>query len=242
MTKKQAVFVIAVNAIISLIISFAVFLVWGRPVPATVEPTVAATHEQEPTRSVETSVETLAMITYVVQQGDSLYGIALEFDVPTEDLMRANGLVDPDFLVVGQELFIPVGGLPAAPPTTTDTPIPFEPPTPLSTSPPSGGQPQVVIEEVIARGNYAEESIVISNPGPPVRLLDWSLSDQQGHVYVFPNLSLGTGGRVRVHTGHGGNSPTDLYWGLNAAVWGEAGDVASLRDNQRKLVDAYPLH
>jgi hypothetical protein len=100
----------------------------------------------------------------------------------------------------------------------------------------------VVIEEVVARGNYGEEFIEIYNPGPPVRLLDWSLSDQQGHVYVFPNLSLGTGVRVRVHTGRGTNSPTDLYWGLNAAVWGEAGDVASLRDNQRKLVDAYPLH
>lgn len=237
MTKKQAVFVIVVNAIISLIISVAVFLVWGRPVPATVEPTITATHVQEPPQSVETP----AMIVYVVQQGDSLYGIALEFGVSTEDLMRANGLVDPNFLVVGQELFIPVGGLPPAPPTPTDTPIPFEPPTPLSTSPPSGSQPQVIIEEVIARSNYADEFIEIYNPGPPVRLLDWSLSDQQGHVYVFPNLSMGTGGRVRVHTGRGGNSPTDLYWGLNAAVWGEAGDVASLRDNQGKLVDAYPL-
>jgi LysM repeat protein len=237
MTKKQAIFVIVVNAIISLIISVAVFLVWGRPVPATVEPTVAAPHVQEPPQSVEAP----EMIVYVVQEGDSLYGIALKFDVSTEDLMRANGLLDPNFLVVGQELFIPVGGLPPAPPTPTDTPIPFEPPTPVSANPPSGSQPQVMIEEVIAQGNYAEESIIISNSGPPVRLLDWTLSDQQGHVYVFPNLSLGTGVRVKVHTGRGGNSPTDLYWGLNAAVWGEAGDVASLRDNQEKLVDAYPL-
>jgi LysM repeat protein len=237
MTKKQAIFVIVVNAIISLIISVAVFLVWGRPVPATVKPTVAAPHVQEPPQSVETP----EMIVYVVQEGDSLYGIALEFDVSTEDLMRANGLLDPNFLVVGQELFIPVGGLPPAPPTPTDTPIPFEPPTPVSANPHSGSQPQVIIEEVTARGNYAEESIIISNSGPPVRLLDWSLSDQQGHVYVFPNLSLGTGGRVRIHTGRGGNSLPDLYWGLEAAVWREAGDVASLRDNQGKLVDAYPL-
>ncbi|MGA9349144.1 MAG: lamin tail domain-containing protein [Anaerolineae bacterium] len=237
MTKKQAIFVIVMNAIISLIISVAVFRVWGRAVPGTVEPTVAATHLQEPSQSVEPP----EMIVYVVQQGDSLYGIALEFDVSTEDLMRANGLVDPNFLVVGQELFIPVDGLPPAPPTPTDTPIPFEPPTPLSTSPPSGSQPQVIIEEVIAHGNYANEFIEIYNPGPPVRLEGWTLSDQQGHVYVFPNLSLGTGGSVRVHTGPGRNSPTDLYWGLNAAVWGEAGDVVSLRDNQRQLVAAYPL-
>jgi LysM repeat protein len=237
MTKKQAIFVIVVNAIISLIISVAVFLVWGRPVPATVEPTVAAPHVQEPPQSVEAP----EMIVYVVQEGDSLYGIALEFGVSTEDLMRANGLLDPNFLVVGQELFIPVGGLPPTLPTPTDTPIPFEPPTPVSANPPSDSQPQVMIEEIIAHGNYADEFIEIYNPGPTAVLLDWSLSDQQGHVYVFPNLSLGTGGRVRIHTGHGGNSLPDLYWGLEAAVWGEAGDVASLRDNQGKLVDAYPL-
>jgi LysM repeat protein len=237
MTKKQATFVIVVNAIISLVISVVVFRVLGRAVPGTVEPTVVATHLQEPSQSVEPP----EMIAYVVQQGDSLYGIALEFDVSTEDLMRANDLVDPNFLVVGQELMIPVGGLPPAPPTPTDTPIPFEPPTPLSTSPPSGSQPQVTIEEVIARGNYAGESIIISNSGQPVRLENWTLSDQQGHVYAFPNLSLGTGGSVRIHTGSGRNSPTDLYWGLEAAIWGEAGDVASLRDNQGKLVDAYSL-
>jgi LysM repeat protein len=237
MTKKQAIFVIVVNAIISLIISVAVFLVWGRPVPATVEPTVAAPHVQEPPQSVEAP----EMIVYVVQEGDSLYGIALEFNISTEDLMRANGLLDPNFLVVGQELFIPVGGLPQALPTPTDTPIPFEPPTPVSANPPSDSQPQVMIEEVLAHGNYADEFIEIYNPGPTALLLDWSLSDQQGHVYVFPNLSLGTGGRVRVHTGRGENSLPDLYWGLAAAVWGEAGDIASLRDNQGKLVDAYPL-
>jgi LysM repeat protein len=238
MTKKQAAFVIAVNAIISLIISVAVFRVLGRAVPEIVEPTVAAvTHRQEPPQSVEPQ----EMIVYVVQQGDSLYGIALEFDVSTEDLMRANSLVDPNFLVVGQELMIPVGGLPPAPPAPTDTPIPFEPPTPLSTSPPSGSQPQVVIEEVSARGNYANEFIEIYNPGPPVRLENWTLSDQQGHVYAFPNLSLGTGGGVKIHTGSGRNSPTDLYWGLETTIWGEAGDVASLRDNQGKLIDAYPL-
>jgi len=237
MTKKQAIFVIVVNAIISLIISVSVFLVWGRAVPGAVEPTVTAAHVQELPRSAETP----EMLVYVVQEGDSLSGIALKFNVSLEDLMRANGLVDPNILFLGQELIIPIGGLPPAPPVPTDTPIPFEPPTPLSTSPPLGSQLRVMIEEVIARGSYAEESIIISNSGLPVRLEGWTLSDQQGHVYVFPNLSLGTGSTVRVHTGRGINSVTDLYWGLEVAVWGEAGDVASLRDNQGKPIGAYPL-
>jgi LysM repeat protein len=44
---------------------------------------------------------------YVVQQGDTLYGIAVEFGVSMEDLMAANDMDNPDQLQVGQELQIP---------------------------------------------------------------------------------------------------------------------------------------
>ncbi|MEX2425301.1 MAG: LysM peptidoglycan-binding domain-containing protein [Thermomicrobiaceae bacterium] len=44
---------------------------------------------------------------YVVQQGDTLYGIAVDFGVSMEDLMAANDMDNPDQLQVGQELQIP---------------------------------------------------------------------------------------------------------------------------------------
>jgi hypothetical protein len=44
---------------------------------------------------------------YVVQQGDTLYGIAVQFNVPMEALMNANNMDDPNALQVGQELQIP---------------------------------------------------------------------------------------------------------------------------------------
>ncbi|WP_156043179.1 LysM peptidoglycan-binding domain-containing protein [Paenibacillus sp. UNC451MF] len=49
------------------------------------------------------------MITYVVQQGDSLYTIAQRFGVTVEALMKANHLTSPA-LNVGQRLSIPVSG------------------------------------------------------------------------------------------------------------------------------------
>ena len=45
--------------------------------------------------------------TYVIQSGDTLYGIALSFGVTMEDLAAANGITDVDFISLGQELIIP---------------------------------------------------------------------------------------------------------------------------------------
>lgn len=54
----------------------------------------------------------LGPTSYVVQPGDTLTSIADRFDVSLEDLMRANDLSDPDYVQVGQQLIIPIGGLP----------------------------------------------------------------------------------------------------------------------------------
>lgn len=44
---------------------------------------------------------------YLVQTGDTLSQIALEFDVSVEAIVEAGDLSDPDVLVVGQELTLP---------------------------------------------------------------------------------------------------------------------------------------
>jgi LysM repeat protein len=69
-------------------------------------------------------------IVYVVKSGDTLLEIAQEYGVSVEALQRANGIEDPRFLRVGQELLIPTGEEEGA--TTsgglllpTPTPIPF---------------------------------------------------------------------------------------------------------------------
>lgn len=59
-----------------------------------------------PAPAVPTS--TPVVVTYIVQSGDTLYDIALRYDVEIEAIIEANDLTDPDTLQVGQELIIPV--------------------------------------------------------------------------------------------------------------------------------------
>ncbi|HEY4689298.1 MAG TPA: LysM domain-containing protein [Anaerolineae bacterium] len=65
-----------------------------------------------------------AAITYVVQRGDTLSAIARRFGVSVIDIARANNIINPNLIRVGQTLIIPIqpGGTPL--PTTTPTPTP----------------------------------------------------------------------------------------------------------------------
>jgi LysM repeat protein len=60
----------------------------------------------------------------VVQSGDNLYNIALEFNTSVAAIMAVNGL-ESNRLRVGQQLIIPVG-------TTTPPPVPTSTPTPAA--------------------------------------------------------------------------------------------------------------
>ncbi|RME72125.1 MAG: LysM peptidoglycan-binding domain-containing protein [Chloroflexi bacterium] len=148
----QLALIIGVNAVISLIISIAVVLIAGRPAgpvevaglpTATPAEAVPPTAAGQPTGETAPPVTPVQTVTYIVEPGDTLSLIAEKFSVSLSDLMLANGLTNQDFIQIGQELIIPVGGLPKATPTftpapvPTETPLPFEPPTPL----PEGAQP-----------------------------------------------------------------------------------------------------
>lgn len=262
MTRKQVAFIIVVNAVISATISVVITLLlvpaaqpWT-PISSGVEPpSVELTNAGTmATQAVVAITPTPEQVTHVVQPGDTISGLALQYDVPGEDIIAANQLENPNFLQVGVELIIPVGGLLEATatltpaPTPTDTPIPFEPPsadmtataaaelgattTPLPTPLPSTGELQIEITEVLGAGLVDQERVVITNLGD--RLADmqgWTLTDADGNIYVFPNFRLWSGGNVTVHTriGQDGNPPANFYWGKLEAVW-SAGEVVVLKD------------
>ena len=65
----------------------------------------------------------------------------------------------------------------------------------------------------------------------------WKLRDRTGYLYVFPTFTLGAGRSVRVHTGSGTNTSTDLYWRLGTYVWNNTGDKATLKNRSGVVVD-----
>lgn len=145
MTGKQALFIIIVNAMISILISVGVALAVIRLTqtslpgvqPALAAQTVmAAAQPSIGSTPVMVSVApTATPVVYIVQPGDTLSSLALKFDVSAADIIVANEIVNPDFLPAGQRLTIPVDGVPQATatwtpiPTATGTPMPFEPPS-----------------------------------------------------------------------------------------------------------------
>lgn len=78
------------------------------PLPAGAAP---PTETQEPSAANPTPTPppepTPTPVVYVVQPGDTLFGIALSFGLSVEDLQEANDISDPGTLQVGQELIIP---------------------------------------------------------------------------------------------------------------------------------------
>jgi hypothetical protein len=202
-------------------------------------------------------------VVHVIQSGDTISGLALKYDVPEEHIIAANDLKNPNFLQVGIELIIPVGGLPEATatftpaPTATDTPIPFEPPSvdmtstanaaanptvAVSATPQASvGELQIEISEIIGPGEVEQERVVINNNGDRLAdMRDWTLSDTKGNTYTFPNFRLWAGGSVTIHTRNGqdGSPPANFYWRELEAVW-VPGETATLMDAGGEVVATY---
>jgi LysM repeat protein len=74
-------------------------------------------------------VSARAQTVHVVQPGDSLSRIALQYDVSVQAIVAANNIVNPNLIIVGQELVIPTTGESSSPSA----------PAPAAPAPPSGG-------------------------------------------------------------------------------------------------------
>jgi hypothetical protein len=82
------------------------------------------------------------------------------------------------------------------------------------------------------------EYVTITNTGTTTRTLTgWTVRDLANHVYTIPSFKLGPGKSVRLHTGKGTNTSTDLYWGKGWYVWNNTGDKATSRDSSGALKD-----
>jgi LysM repeat protein len=256
MTRQQAIFIIALNAGVSLVISLLV--VWLVRPPRAPEEALAHTApsgmpsaKAAPQTSAPGEPGAAAAPTPVIHKvrtGETLLWIAMKYDVSSERIIEANNLVDPDVLVVDQELVIPTplaesvievdptaeakSEAETAPRVATAT----APPSPAKASPSptptatQAGEYRLEITQIVAPGRQEAEVLVVTNYGRDVRLQGWTLSNGRGQVYAFPNLTLFRGNSVRIYTSKGRNTPSDLYWGLDSAAWGPEVDAAVLKD------------
>ncbi|MFC9282230.1 lamin tail domain-containing protein [Streptomyces collinus] len=70
-----------------------------------------------------------------------------------------------------------------------------------------------------------------------VNLDGWTLADEDGHSYTFRHVRLDGRSTVRVHTGIGRDTRTDLFQDRRAYVWNNDHDTATLRNDRGRFVD-----
>lgn len=98
-----------------------------------------------------------------------------------------------------------------------------------------------------APGNDADnlngEWVEITNTGAGLLdLMGWTLKDESAsHRYAFPSdFSLRSAAVVRIYTGCGSDTGTELYWCNTAgAVWNNSGDTAFLLDPEGNIHDHF---
>jgi|GEM_PF-583893 len=89
--------------------------------------------------------------------------------------------------------------------------------------------------------NLNDEWVEISNLGDMDEdLTGWTLEDEQNHTYMFQGFILKAGASVKIHTGVGNDTSSDLYWNKNTSIWNNNGDVATLKDASENVIFSYP--
>jgi LysM repeat protein len=182
-------------------------------------------------------------IIHTVEAGQTLNMISQQYDVSIDDIMLVNGLDDPNFIAAGQQLTIPIGGVP-----TPTVPAPTEAvvealPSPIPTEPlSSAGGGQIGVTGVLDPGVLDTEAVQLVNSGAQQQSLEgWKVRDEDGNVYTFGAVSIfGEGAGVLLHTRAGDDTFSDLFWGLIEPVW-RSGEVLTLWDANDQVIVTFTV-
>ena len=93
----------------------------------------------------------------------------------------------------------------------------------------------VVYNATPATSEYVEFRVLESGS-----LQGYSVRDESGLTYGFPNRVFRTGDAFRLYTGTGADSQTELFWGRGSGVWNNDHDTVFVSDPQGQLLTSYP--
>ena len=190
------------------------------------------------------TVAVVSAATYIVQPGDTLWGLSGRFGTTVDAIVQANNIPNPNLIYVGQVLEIP-GAPTAVPPGPTATPGPVQP-TPV----PPAQQTYVVqpgdnLTRIAARFNTTVQAIVqannIVNPnlifvgqvlvipgtGPVPTAVPPVLPTAPGVTPVPPPTGFAFGGQSQTFANVGAMQGAQMGWAKYQHKWtpGESADA-----------------
>ncbi|WP_055716103.1 lamin tail domain-containing protein [Streptomyces torulosus] len=71
-----------------------------------------------------------------------------------------------------------------------------------------------------------------------VNLDGWTLENEDGRTYTFDDYRLRGRTTVRIHTGFGRDTASDLFQGSRHQIWGNRSDTATLRNDRGRFIDS----
>ena len=88
-------------------------------------------------------------------------------------------------------------------------------------------------------GDLRNERILIRNLGNTLDLSGWSLSDANGLTYILPDdRRLFNDGSLAIYSTSGTNTPVNVYWGLDSALFSDGSNIVTLYDADGNAVSS----
>ena len=85
-----------------------------------------------------------------------------------------------------------------------------------------------------------DEYVEIKNTGETASIGGYQLHDESGKTYTFPDVNIRTDETVKVFTGCGTDTATELYWCYTqSAIWNNSGDTATLKNAEGNIVSTF---
>jgi competence protein ComEC len=132
-------------------------------------------------------------------------------------------------------MYLPFMAKPVPTPTLTPTATPLPPKVDVRVEGENtcsrfrGGSRQDPNGEYVCFRNYDVQ---------PADMTGWRVEDGSRHSYSFPAFTLDPGAIVRLHSGPGTDTATDLHWG-RGLVWNNDHDTVYLYDAFGRLVSRH---